>query len=102
MRPSKLTVTQASHLKSLKGTAPVPVLAKRFDVSKSTVYRVFSNQYKARKDEAPVVQSNPLQVRNPHTQQPLQLEDFDDLTLATVQFVLAKTQLQKHLVAGTH
>lgn len=96
MRPSKLTLTEAAHLKSLRDSAPVPVLAKRFNVSKSTVYRVFDGSYKARMEDGKtmVQRASPFQTRQ---SQALSMNDFDDLTLATVQFVLAKTQLQRHL-----
>lgn len=79
-RTPKLNETEVSHILALKGKLPVEKLTKKLKVSRSTIYRIFDGSYSARPAPPPI---------------PKDLESMDGLTIATVQFVLAKTNLEK-------
>ena len=79
-RTAKLNTTEVSSILALKGKVPVEKLQKKLKVSRSTIYRVFDGSYHPRED-----------MRSPA----MELKQMDELTLSTVQFVLAKTRLEK-------
>jgi len=83
-RTAKLNTTEAQSVLALKGKVPVEKLVKKLKgkVSRSTIYRIFDGSYQAR----------PVQ-----TMPAVNLKEMDELTVSTVQFVLAKTQLEKLL-----
>ena len=79
-RTAKLNTTEANSVLALKGKVPVEKLTKKLKVSRSTIYRIFEGTYQAR--------PNPVSPN-------MSLDTMDELTLSTVQFVLAKTKLEK-------
>jgi hypothetical protein len=79
-RTAKLNETEVASVLALKGKVPVEKLTKKLKVSRSTIYRIFEGSYQAR-PAAPSPMAN--------------LAQMDETTLATVQFVLAKTNLEK-------
>lgn len=79
-RTAKLNTTEVMSVLALKGKVPVEKLQKKLKVSRSTIYRIFDGSYQPRK-ETQVVPEN--------------LKQMDELTLSTVQFILAKTNLEK-------
>ena len=81
-RISKLTESEAANVKALQGKIPVDKLVKKLKLSRSTIYRIFEGSYHARPDLPKVPQN---------------LQEMDELTLTMVQFVLAKTNLEKLL-----
>lgn len=81
-RISKLCSSEVTSIQALKGKIPVERLTKKLKLSRSTIYRIFDGSYHPRPDRpAP----------------PQNLQDMDELTVSTVQFVLAKTHLEKLL-----
>lgn len=80
-RIAKLNTTEVTSILALKDKLPVDKLVKKLKVSRSTIYRIFEGSYHARPNPAPVAPTN--------------LSDMDGLTVATVQFVLAKTNLER-------
>lgn len=80
-RTAKLNTIEAQNVYALKGKVPVEKLVKKLKVSRSTIYRIFDGTYQAR----PVAPSIA----------PKDLEHMDELTISTVQFVLAKTRLEQ-------
>jgi len=79
-RTAKLNTTEVSNILALKGKVPVEKLVKKLKVSRSTIYRIFEGNYHAR----------------PCTTAPsFKLSDMDELTITTVQFMLAKTKLEQ-------
>ena len=79
-RTAKLNVSEVNNVLALKGKIPVEKLIKKLKVSRSTIYRIFDGSYQARPNPAA-----------PNTN----LEQMDELTISTVQFVLAKTRLEQ-------
>lgn len=79
-RIAKLNETEVNSVLALKGKVPVEKLTKKLKVSRSTIYRIFDGTYQARPNPP-----SPM----------LNLQEMDERTLATVQFVLAKTNLEK-------
>lgn len=80
-RTAKLSTTEVANVLALKDKIPVDKLVKKLKVSRSTIYRIFDGSYHARPDAPRVTFDN--------------LNQMDELTLTTVQFVLAKTNLEK-------
>lgn len=81
-RIAKLSESEVSNVLALKGKIPVDKLTKKLKLSRSTIYRIFDGSYHARPDTPAI---------------PKSLETMDELTLTTVQFILAKTNLEKLL-----
>lgn len=81
-RTAKFNVTEANSVLALKGKVPVDKLVKKLKVSRSTIYRIFDGSYQPRKE---------VRVM-PNVQD---IQQMDELTLSTVQFILAKTNLEK-------
>jgi len=81
-RTAKLSESEVANVVALKGKIPVEKLTKKLKLSRSTIYRIFDGSYHARPDQPAFPQN---------------LQGMDDLTLSTVQFVLAKTNLEKLL-----
>lgn len=79
-RTAKLNTTEVNHILALKDKVPVDKLVKKLKVSRSTIYRIFEGSYQARPVE-----------KMPTTN----LSQMDELTISTVQFVLAKTRLEQ-------
>ena len=79
-RTAKLNTVEVANVLALKDKIPVDKLVKKLKVSRSTIYRIFEGSYQAR-PASPVCNTN--------------LKDMDELTLSTVQFVLAKTNLER-------
>ena len=80
-RTALLNTTEVNNVLALKGKVPVEKLVKKLKVSRSTIYRIFDGSYQARPAQPCVT--------------PQDLEHMDELTLSTVQFVLAKTRLEQ-------
>ena len=79
-RTAKLNTTEMNSILALKGKVPVDKLVKKLKVSRSTIYRIYEGSYQARPSmPAP----------------PIKLAEMDELTISTVQFVLAKTRLEQ-------
>lgn len=80
-RTAKLSTTEVSNILALKGKVSVDKLVKKLKVSRSTIYRIFEGSYHAR----PAMSALPN----------VDLNKMDELTISTVQFVLAKTRLEQ-------
>lgn len=79
-RIAKLNESEVNNVLALKGKIPVEKLVQKLKVSRSTIYRIFDGSYHARPVE---------------TTSAKDLQHMDELTISTVQFVLAKTRLEK-------
>ena len=79
-RTAKLNTSEVTNVRALKGKVSVEKLVKKLKVSRSTVYRIFDGSYQARPDTFIPTRS---------------LDKMDELTISTVQFVLAKIRLEQ-------
>ena len=109
-RPSKLTHSQCEKARELRQNYPkrwtVAKLAKRFNVSESSMYKVFDGSYIARADAPQIPEVKPLRPRGitpsifrrqAVNDTDIDLGDVDELTLAAAQLIVARSRFARAL-----
>ena len=112
-RPSKLTTSQCEKARELRQNYPkrwtVAKLAKRFNVSESSMYKVFDGSYIAREDTPKIQEVKPLRPhgvtpsifkRHAANDRDIAMEDVDELTLRAAQLIVARSRFARAL--STH